>query len=164
MVEGKKRVAVYIRVRKSCDDSAISSELFKRYYTVYVKLHPDWKLVDICIDEGTSNQHFLNLIEDCKAGEVDLIVTKSITWLARANVDVLTMIKELKNHNPPIGVFFQSIHMDTSNEDDYLSLLSALTDLESRKKSESGWIRDRRTDVKNINADVRECLGMAESR
>ena len=138
----KKRVAIYVRVGQSCDDSVSSSELFKRYYADYVKSRPDWKLVDIYIDEGTSNQHFLNLIEDCKAGKVDYILTKSISWLARANVDVLTIIKELKNHNPPIGVLFESIHMDTLNKDDYLSLLSVLAQIESQKKSESGmWHR-----------------------
>ena len=141
-VYDKKQVAVYARVGQSCYDSVSSCELIKCYYAEYVKLRPDWKLVDIYIDEGTSNQHFLNLIEDCKAGKVDYILTKSISKLARANVDVLTMIKELKNHNPPIGVFFESIHMDALNKDDYLSLLSVLAQIESQKKSESGmWHR-----------------------
>ena len=133
----KKRVAIYVRVGQSCDDSVSSSELFKRYYADYVKSRPDWKLVDIYIDEGTSNQHFLNLIEDCKAGKVDYILTKSISWLARANVDVLTIIKELKNHNPPIGVLFESIHMDTLNKDDYLSLLLVLAQIESQKRAKA---------------------------
>ena len=141
-VYDKKQVAVYARVGQSCYDSVSSCELIKCYYAEYVKLRPDWKLVDIYIDEGTSNQHFLNLIEDCKAGKVDYILTKSISWLARANVDVLTIIKELKNHNPPIGVLFESIHMDALNKDDYLSLLSVLAQIESQKKSESGmWHR-----------------------
>ena len=40
----KKRLAVYVRVGQSCDDSVSSCELIKCYYAEYVKLRLDWTL------------------------------------------------------------------------------------------------------------------------
>ena len=48
----------------------------------------------------------LQMIEDCKAGKIDLIMTKSIARFARNIVDCLSVIDLLKNLEPPVGVQF----------------------------------------------------------
>ena len=48
------------------------------------------------------------LIEDCKAGKIDLILTKSIARFARNIVDCLSVIETLKNLDPPVGVKFEA--------------------------------------------------------
>lgn len=80
--ESEKRVAVYARVSTDDPRQTSSYELQKNYYTDFVSQHPNWHLVEIYADEGisgTSLKHrdaFNRMISDCKAGKIDLIITK----------------------------------------------------------------------------------------
>lgn len=75
------------------------------YYTDYIQAQPGWVFVGIYADEGisgTSLEHrkgMQQLIEDCKAGKIDLVLTKSIARFARNIVDCLSVIELLKNLN-----------------------------------------------------------------
>ena len=81
----EKRVAVYARVSTDDPRQTSSYELQKNHYQDVVSRHPGWKLIEIYADEGisgTSLQHrdsFVRMIDDCKAGKIDLIVTKSVS-------------------------------------------------------------------------------------
>ena len=76
--------------------------------------HPNWTLVSIYADEGLSGtstqkrKEFNRMIEDCKAGKIDLILTKSISRFARNYVDCGKIVRELIDLNPPVGVRFGS--------------------------------------------------------
>lgn len=83
-VENEQRVAVYARVSTDDPRQTSSYELQKNHYHDVISKSPNWKLVQIYADEGisgTSLQHrdqFKLMIEDCKKGQIDLIVTKSV--------------------------------------------------------------------------------------
>ena len=69
------------------------------------------------IDEGISGtsiekrKDFQRMIEDCKAGKIDLILTKSISRFGRNIVDILSTLKLLDELTPPVAVTFgQSIN------------------------------------------------------
>lgn len=47
------------------------------------------------------------MIEDCKAGKIDLIVTKSVSRFARNIVDCIAKVRELGNMRPKVGVFLK---------------------------------------------------------
>ena len=74
-----RRVAAYVRVSTDNDEQTSSYELQKNYYTDYIKAQPGWEFVGIYDDEGisgTSLEHrkgMQQLIEDCKAGKIDLM-------------------------------------------------------------------------------------------
>ena len=91
----EKRVAVYARVSTDDPRQTSSYELQKNHYTDVISRHEGWNLVEIYADEGisgTSLQHrdaFLRMIEDCKAGKIDLIVTKSVSRFARNVLDCI---------------------------------------------------------------------------
>ena len=105
---------------------------------------PGWVLVDIYSDEGISGtqidhrEGLQRLLDDCRAGKIDYIITKSISRFARNIVDCLSMIEELSNLNPPVGVIFETDHIDTLGGKDglVLSILASLAEAESRTKSE----------------------------
>lgn len=84
-----RRVAAYVRVSTDNDEQTSSYELQKNYYTDYIKAQPGWEFVGIYDDEGISGTSLAHrkgmqqLIEDCKAGKIDLILTKSIARFAR---------------------------------------------------------------------------------
>ena len=80
----EKRVADYARVSTDDPRQTSSYELQKNHYQDLVSRHPGWNLIEIYADEGisgTSLQHrdaFIRMINDCYAGKIDLIVTKSV--------------------------------------------------------------------------------------
>ena len=82
---GTKRVCAYCRVSTDDVNQTSSYELQKNHYEDMIKEHQGWELVGIYADEGisgTSLQHrdeFNQMIEDCKAGKIDLIVTGRFT-------------------------------------------------------------------------------------
>lgn len=140
-----QRVGVYVRVSTDDPRQTTSYELQKKYYEDFVVRHPKWTLVGIYADEGisgTSIRHrdqFNQMIADCKAGKIDLIITKSVSRFARNVVDFLGMVRMLYEHNPPIGVFFEAENIFSLNETSNmaLSFQATMAEEESRNKSRS---------------------------
>ena len=108
-----------------------------------IKAQPGWEFVGIYDDEGisgTSLEHrkgMQQLIEDCKAGKIDLVLTKSIARFARNIVDCLSVIETLKNLDPPVGVKFEADNIYTldSNGRMILTILASVAEEESHSKS-----------------------------
>lgn len=109
-----QRVAVYVRVSTDNLGQETSYELQKNYYEEFVLKHPNWTLVRIYADKGisgTSTKHRKDLnqmLADCKSGKIDLIITKSVSRLARNTVDCISMVRSLAELRQPVGVFFES--------------------------------------------------------
>ena len=45
------------------------------------------------------------MIDDCVAGKIDLIITKSVSRFSRNVVDCLSVVRQLGNLTPRVGVF-----------------------------------------------------------
>lgn len=139
-----KRVAVYARVSTDDPNQTSSYELQKNYYEDLVSKHPNWILVGIYADEGisgTSLNHrddFIRLMEDCRAGRIDLVLTKSVSRFARNVEDCIHYSRELKNLKPPVGILFETENIYTldNNSEMQLSFLATLAQEESHIKSE----------------------------
>jgi len=140
-----QRVAVYVRVSTDDPRQTTSYELQKQYYEEFVIKHPKWELVHIYADEGisgTSLKHrdeFLRMIDDAKAGKIDLIITKNVSRFARNVKDFLEVVRDLSEHRPPIGVFFESECIYSLNEQSQmaLSFQATMAEEESRNKHRS---------------------------
>lgn len=71
----------------------------------------------IYADDGISGTNtknrdeFNRMIEDCEAGTIDMIITKSISRFARNTLDCLKYIRQLKDKNIP--VFFEKEAINT---------------------------------------------------
>ena len=143
--DSEKRVAVYVRVSTDSINQTSSFELQKNYYTDIVEKHKGWTLVDIYADEGisgTSLKHrdsFLKMIEDCKTGKIDLIVTKSVSRFARNLEDCIHYVRELRSMPHPVAIYFEVENIYTLNEDTemILAFTATLAQEESRNKSKS---------------------------
>ena len=97
---------------------------------------------------GTSTKkrdEFNRMIEDCRGGKIDRIITKSISRFARNTLDCLNYVRELKEFG--IGVIFEKEGINTleGSGEVMLTILSSLAQDESRSISEnSKWgIRKR---------------------
>ena len=138
-----RRVAAYVRVSTDNDEQTSSYELQKNYYTDYIKAQPGWEFAGIYDDEGISGTSLVHrkgmqqLIEDCKAGMIDLILTKSIARFARNIVDCLSVIETLKNLVPPVGVKFEADNIYTldGNGRMILTILASVAEEESHSRS-----------------------------
>ena len=139
------RVCAYCRVSTDNDEQLSSYELQQAHYKQIAQDHPNWELKHIYADEGISGTSLKNrtdfneMIEACKRGEYDLILTKSVSRFARNLVDCISLIRMLKGLNPPVGVFFETDNLYTlgENTEFMLSFLATFAQEESVKKSEA---------------------------
>ena len=138
-------VAVYARVSTGNVEQTSSYELQKKYYEDYVRRHPNWTLARIYADEGISGtslahrEQFHQMITDCKAGKIDLILTKSVSRFARNVVDCISTVRMLGELPSPVGVFFESECIFSLKEDSQmaLSFQATMAQEESHTRSRS---------------------------
>ena len=141
----KLRVCAYCRVSTDEDAQAGSYELQVQHYTQLIQKNEDWEFAGVYADEGvsaTSVKHrksFLEMIEKCKAGEIDLIVTKQINRFSRNLLDSLNYIDMLRKLDPPVGVLFESENINSldRNHDMTITVMSVVAQSESVLKSNS---------------------------
>lgn len=140
-----QRVAVYARVSTGSVSQTNSFELQKKYYEDFVIRHPNWTLAKIYADEGISGtslkkrDSFNQMIADCKAGKIDMIITKSVSRFARNVVLCIGIVRDLAEMKSPVGVFFESECIFSLNEDSQmaLSFQATMAEEESHTRSRS---------------------------
>lgn len=114
----KKRVAAYARVSTDDEEQLTSYEAQVDYYTNFIQSKEEWKFVKIYTDEGISGtstkkrEGFRQMITDALEGQIDLIVTKSVSRFARNTVDSLTTVRQLKEKG--VEVYFEKKDFNTA--------------------------------------------------
>jgi len=110
------RVAAYARVSSGKDAMLHSLSAQVSYYSNLIQKHKGWLYCGVYSDEaftGTkeNREGFQNLLTDCRAGKIDMVITKSISRFARNTVTLLETVRELKLLG--VDVFFeeQNIHI-----------------------------------------------------
>lgn len=139
----KLRVAAYCRVSTDQEDQLHSFEAQVDYYTRYIHERENYEMAGIYADEGISGtnvrkrEQFRKMIEDCKTGKIDLVITKSISRFARNTQDCLQYSRMLKNMG--IGIIFEKENINTLDSTGELlfTILSSLAQDESRNISEN---------------------------
>lgn len=138
----KKRVAAYARVSSGKDAMLNSLSAQISYYSELIQKHYNWQYVGVYADEaqtGTkdSRPEFQSLLNDCRAGKIDMVITKSISRLARNTVTMLEAVRELKLLN--IDVYFEkeNIHSLSGDGELMLTILASFAQEESRSVSEN---------------------------
>ena len=120
------RVAAYCRVSTDHKEQLESFESQKKHYSDLINENKGWVLAGIYADEaltGTSvhkRDEFNRLINDCMNGDIDLVLTKSISRFSRNTVDTLKYIRLLKAKN--IAVVFEQENINTLSADGELTL------------------------------------------
>ena len=134
-------VAAYCRVSTEKEEQENSLENQISHYRREIEANPNWTLVDVFIDFGlsglndTKRTEFMRMIEMCNQGEIDLILTKSISRFARNQLDCLSYIRKLKSKN--IGIRFDKEGINTldPSSEIFLSWFSAFAQAESESLS-----------------------------
>jgi DNA invertase Pin-like site-specific DNA recombinase len=148
-LEHKKRVAAYARV--SCGKDAMLHSLSAQvsYYSNFIQSHPEWIYAGVYVDEaktGTKDKRegFQNLIADCRAGKVDMILTKSISRFARNTVALLQIARECKALGVDIYFEEQNIHTISGDGELMMTILASYAQEESLSVSENQKWRIRK--------------------
>ena len=138
----KKRVAAYVRVSTQKEMALNSLENQAEVYTMQIKAALDWEFAGIYEDRGISGTKemrpaFQQLLTDCRAGKIDLILTKSFTRFARNTVVLLSTLRELKSLG--VDVYFEkdNIHSLSETGEFLITLLAAYAQAESYSASEN---------------------------
>lgn len=165
----KKRVAAYARVSSGKDAMLHSLSAQVSYYSGLIQRHADWEFAGVYADEaltGTKDARpeFQRLLADCRAGKIDMVITKSISRFARNTVTLLQVTRELKAIG--VDVFFeeQGIHTISGEGEMILTLLASVAQEESRTVSENCKWRVRQHYKKGEIVGVRHLYGYDVSR
>ena len=155
----RKRVAAYARVSSGKDAMLHSLSAQISYYSDMIQKTPGWQFVKVYADEavtGTrdSREQFQNLLQDCRDGKVNMVITKSISRFARNTVTLLSTIRELKTIG--VDVFFeeQNIHTMSADGELMISVLASYAQEESLSASENQKWRIRKNFQAGIPCDA----------
>ncbi|KAF5054338.1 hypothetical protein DSECCO2_389100 [anaerobic digester metagenome] len=160
------RVAAYCRVSTLLEQQEGSYEAQVSYYTEKIQQNPNWKLAGIYADDGKSatntkkRDDFNALIEDCMAGKIDLVLTKSVSRFARNTVDSLQAIRKLREKN--IGIIFEKEGINTleGSGELLITILSSQAQEESRNLSENTrWGFERKFEKGVVMVNHKKFLG-----
>ena len=137
-----KRVAAYARVSMETERLNHSLSAQVSYYSELIQKHPGWVYAGVFADDGitgtkANRPEFQRMLQECEAGNIDIILTKSISRFARNTVDLLKTVRHLKELG--IEVQFEKEHISSLSDDGelMLSLLASFAQEEIRSLSDN---------------------------
>lgn len=151
-----KRVAAYCRVSTDKEQQEHSFETQKEMYTDMIMMKPNWQMAGIYADEGITGTiakkrpDFMRMIEDCRKGKIDIIITKSVSRFSRNNLDCLLYVRELKELGIPVIFEKEGINTLQVSSELLITLFSGLSQAESESISMNVKIGKRQS-LKNGN-------------
>ncbi|MBQ6130358.1 recombinase family protein [Candidatus Saccharibacteria bacterium] len=161
-----RRVAAYARVSTELDAQANSYAAQILYYKTYIKSRPNWRFVGLFADKGVSGTSykrrpgFNQMLEAAFSGNIDLILTKSISRFARNTVDALIVTRRLKSLG--VEVFFEKENISSLDPTSELvfTIMSSIAQEESRSISENvRWGIARRMEAGKVVLPYKNFLG-----
>ena len=138
----KIKTGAYCRVSTDMEAQNGSYELQVSYFTELIKSNSTMELVGIYGDKGKSGLStekrpgLQKLMNDCRAGKINLILTKSISRFARNMADCAAMIRELKELG--VNIIFEKENINSQDEKCalVLNIFAAIAEEESHSISQ----------------------------
>ena len=138
----KLRVAAYCRVSTKYESQKSSIELQKEYYESYIKEQPNWLFAGVYVDYGSrvridKRAAFQKMIQKAVNGEIDCIITKSISRFSGNTVDMLQTIRLLKEKGVTVWFEKENIRSTDENMELAITIHTMLAQEEIRNMSEN---------------------------
>ncbi|MBE0700906.1 MAG: recombinase family protein, partial [Acholeplasmataceae bacterium] len=139
----KRKVAAYARVSTDETDQLNSYQVQIKEFTERIKNNPEWEFAGMFSDEGITGTNMKKrigmqkMLDAARNGDIDMIITKSISRLARNTVDMLTVIKEMREIK--VEIYFEKENISSADPkiDFILTIMSSIAQEESRNISEN---------------------------
>lgn len=162
-----QRIKACAYVRVSTEHAAQINSLKNQteYYEKRLNQNPRFKNCGIYSDVGISGQReerpgFTAMLKKAKAGELDLILTKSISRFARNTVLLLQVVRELKEAGVAIVFEEQNINTLSSEGELLLTVLGAIAEEERKNVCQnSRWANQSRFKRGDVKVDTSRLLG-----
>ncbi|MFZ5944218.1 MAG: recombinase family protein [Bacillota bacterium] len=164
--ENKKfRVAAYCRVSTSEPEQMRSLELQIKTYTKMIRNHPNWISAGVFFDiesglRRSGRGGLDKMLRKAAEGKIDYIITKSISRVSRDTLEVLKIIRFLRERG--INMHFENENLDSINEDKEfeITLRGMLAQDESRNTSENiQWGFQRKFEKGDIFTKYKNFMG-----
>ena len=161
----RKKVAAYARVSSEKDSMMHSLSAQISYYSKLIQDNPNWEYAGVYADEaktGTKDlrPEFQRLLEECKQGKIDIVITKSISRFARNTVDTLTTVRKLKEKGVKVYFEKENIYTLDSKGELLITIMSSLAQKESRSISENvTWGQRKRFADGKVSLPYKKFLG-----
>lgn len=126
-----KRVAAYARVSVERGRTLHSYSAQVSYYNELIQKNPEWEFAGVYSDLGISGtgiekrNDFKRLLQDCEEGKIDIILTKSVSRFARNTVDLLKVVRRLKELGIEVRFEKEGINSLTGDGELMLSILAS---------------------------------------
>lgn len=164
--ENKKlRVAAYCRVSTSGPEQMRSLEIQRKTYSEMIKSHPNWINAGVFYDiesglRRSGRKSLDKLLKKAAKGEIDYIITKSISRVSRDTLEVLKITRFLRERG--INVHFENEKLDSIEADKEfeITLRGMLAQDESRNISENiQWGIQRKFEKGEIYTKYKNFMG-----
>ena len=139
----KKRVCAYARVSSKSEDQENSLGYQIEFYTKMIMMNPDYEFAGVFIDDGVTGtsiykrKEFQKMVNKALSGQIDLIITKSLSRFSRNAIDAINVIRVLRANN--VEVYFETENISSFDMDSELviNVLSAHAAEESKTISDN---------------------------
>lgn len=139
----RRKVAAYARVSASSESAGNSLSAQISYYNRRIMSNPEWDYAGFYADDGITGtrkacrEQFRRLLHDCDMGKIDLILTKSISRFARNTLDLLEILRHLRDIG--VEVFFERENITSFGGEGELmvTILASFAQEESRSISDN---------------------------
>ena len=143
VMKQRLKVAAYARVSVESERMHHSLSAQISYYSGLIQKNPEWAYAGVYADYGVSGtgtakrDAFNRMLADAEAGKIDLILTKAIQRFARNTVDLLQIVRHLKEIG--VEVWFEKENIRTFSNDGelMLTILASFAQEESRSISQN---------------------------
>jgi len=159
-----KKVCAYARVSSDKEAMLLSLSNQVSHYNKLISSNPKWQFIGVYADEGISGTkedrpNFKRMVNDAKAGKIDLIITKSISRFGRNTETVIRTIRQMNALG--VDVYFESQNLHTLSADGefMLTVLASYYQEEARSVSENMKWRIKRDFEKGILWGARDFYG-----
>ena len=137
----RQRVAAYCRVSTQMESQKSSIAAQREHYEDYIKTNPNWDLAGIYLEEGISGTkaesrpELRRMFDDCRAGLIDLVLTKSISKFSWNTSDCIRLVREFTGLG--VVIRFEKEQIDTAEmgTEFLLTLLACFAEEESHSIS-----------------------------
>ena len=159
------RVAAYCRVSTSSKSQISSLEMQKKAYLQMIENEPEWIFAGLFYDIGSGLRRkgrvgLDNMLKKAAKGKIDYIITKSISRVSRDTLELLKIIRFLKERG--INMHFETEKLDSIREDKEfeITLRAMLAQDESRNTSENiQWGYQRRFEKGDVFTKYKSFMG-----
>jgi len=164
--ENKKlKVAAYCRVSTKFESQQSSIDLQISNYKIVIQSNPQWEYAGVYFDYGSGlrqkgRSNLQDMINKACTGEIDYILTKSLSRLSRNVLDTLIIIRKLKERG--INMYFENENLNSiEDEAEFeITLSGILAQEESRNLSENiQWGYQRKFENGDIFTKYKNFMG-----